>query len=187
MKKWIPIVWAVGIMMLAACKEKKQSDDIIIAKSEVKKPQGTKAMQDYDDTKTVDWMRGKYEVRISRKASDELPMVTDADGQKYKDNTIRLVITRQDGSVFYDQLMTKEMFQSYLDESYRKGGVLEAMILDSVDGTQLHFAVSVCKPDSDDEFIPLVFTLTSLKGISIRRDTQIDTMGEGTVTDEDGV
>ena len=58
MKKWIPIVGAVGIMMLAACKEKKQSGDIIIAKNEVKTPQGPKAMQDYDDTKTIDWMHG---------------------------------------------------------------------------------------------------------------------------------
>ena len=177
MKKWIPILLAVGTMMLAACKEKKQSEDIIIAKQEVQKPSGPKAMQDYDDAKSVDWVGNKYEVRISRKSSASLPMVTDENGQKYKDNVIRLVISRQDGSIFYDQEFTKDMFQSYLDESYRKGGVLEAMIFDSVKGTEMNFAVSVCKPDSDDEFIPLVLTVTSLRAISIRRDTSIDTNG----------
>jgi len=179
MKKWISVLVAVGAIVLMACKEKKQSDDILVGRQEVEapKPKGPIAMQDYSDSKTIEWLGSSYTIIISRNVSDDLPMVTDEDGQQYKDNFISLRITRQDGSVFFSQDYTKEMFQSYLSDSYVKGGVLEAMIFDGVQGAELRFAVSVCKPDSDDEFIPLVLTVNSQRGISIRRDTAIDTTG----------
>ena len=82
------------------------------------------------------------------------------------DNRISLKISRQDGSVFYEKEWTKDDFASYLDESYKKGGILEAMIFDHVQGTEMRFAVSVCKPESGDEFIPLVLTVNSTKGIA---------------------
>jgi hypothetical protein len=187
MKKWIPIFVAAGALALTACKEKKQSDDIIISKQEVRKPSGPVSMQDYADTKNVDWMGGKYEVAISRQSSGSLPMVTDDDGQKYVDNRISLKISRQDGSVFYEKEWTKDDSASYLDESYKKGGILEAMIFDHVQGTEMRFAVSVCKPESGDEFIPLVLTVNSTKGIAIRRDSSIDTNGESVEASDDEI
>jgi len=167
-----------GIMMLApSCKEKKQSNDIIATKYVPKKLQGPISMPVDVRTNDVAWMGKNYHVSITRMAVDSLPMVKDDIGQQYVDNKITLSIMRSDSTLFMKKVFTKASFASYLDENYRKKAVLGSMIFNEVDGSELEFAVTVSLPDSEDEFIPLQLTVNSQGGISIERDTDLDTSG----------
>lgn len=179
MNKLFPIISVVGLVLLCGCKEKKQPEDIIAPKVEVSKPQGPIRMQNYDDQKEVAWLGKQYTVEIKRTASDSLQMVKDESGQQFVDNEISLRIVRADGSVFFKKLFTKATFNAQLDDDYRHTGILEGLVFDKVDGNQLNFAASVCHPQTD-EYIPLVLTVDNYGNIAIKRDTEMDTRGNGT-------
>ncbi|MBO7115571.1 MAG: DUF4738 domain-containing protein [Prevotella sp.] len=165
------------VLTLMACSEKKKSDDIITERVEQPKPQEPVRLQSYSDSKEVGWIGRTYRIAIDRHPSDSLPMVSDETGQKFVDNVIALVVSREDGSVFYRHQFTKKDFNSYLDDDYRKTGILEGLVYDKVEGDWLEFAASVCHPQTD-EYIPLIVRLSRMGQITIQRDTQMDTTGE---------
>ena len=179
MKRIIPLLLVAGIMMLVpACKEKKQSTDIITTKYVPKRPQAPIKMPLDLRTSEVEWMGANYTVNIERVSVDSLPMVKDETGQEFVDNRITLTIQRSDSTVFFKKSFTKGSFSSYLDESFRRRALLSGMIYHKTEGSELMFAVSVSLPESDDEFIPLELAVNSQGNIAIKRDTTLDTWGE---------
>lgn len=166
----------LGTTMLAGCKQKKQSEDIIVRKTEAPKPQAPIRMQEYNQIKDIHWLDREYQVNIQRTADDSLRMVKDETGQKFVDNRIRLQVIRQDGSVFFSQSFTKATFSEYLDDDYRQTGILEGLVFDRVEGNYLLFAGSVSHPQTD-EYIPLVIKVSNFGDVAISRDTQMDTNG----------
>lgn len=166
----------LGTTMFAGCKQKKQSEDIIVRKTEAPKPQAPIRMQEYNQIKDIHWLDREYQVNIRRTADDSLRMVKDETGQKFVDNRIRLQVIRQDGSVFFSQSFTKATFSEYLDDDYRQTGILEGLVFDRVEGNYLLFAGSVSHPQTD-EYIPLVIKVSNFGDVAISRDTQMDTNG----------
>ena len=161
------------VAVLAACGGKKKSEDIIAPRIVKVQPKEPVRMQPYLDEKEVAWIGKKYFVTVSRQPSDSLPMVKDETGQKYVDNVFRLTVSRQDGSVFFNRIFTKKDLAQYLDDDFNKTGVFEGLVLDRAEGDNLIFGGSVGHPQSD-EYIPLVFTLSRMGNLSIKRDTQMD-------------
>ena len=190
--KRIQIVWlAIAAMMLINCGEKKKSDNIIAPKVEQPKLQAPIRMQEYSQTKDVRWLDKNYQVEIHRVPDDSLKMVKDETGQEFVDNRISIRILRADGSVFFSRVFTKAAFDTYLDNDYRQTGILEGLVFDKVEGANLFFAASVCHPQTD-EYIPMVVTVSSQGEVGIRRDTDLDTYGDGSapsenVNDEDEI
>ena len=167
---------------LTGCKQKKQTEDIIVRKTETPKPQAPIRMHDYNQVKDVQWLDRSYQVDIRRMADDSLRMVKDETGQKFVDNRIQLKVIRQDGSVFFSRTFTKADFNDYLDDDYRATGILEGLVFDRVEGLHLIFAGSVSHPQTD-EYIPLVITLSNFGDVIISRDTQMDTSGSEELND----
>lgn len=169
-------VIVLATMLMAGCGKKKQAEDIIVPKVEVTKPQGPIRMQEYKQTKDVNWLGRPYQVEVLRVPDDSLRMVKDEYGQQFVDNRITLRILRSDGSTFFNRSFTKAAFENYLDDDYRRTGILEGFVYDKVEGAQMVFAASVCHPQTD-EYIPLVVTVSSQGEVGIRRDTEMDTYG----------
>lgn len=178
MKKFgASLVVLLAVLFLAGCSEKK-NDNIIIARKVVKKaPSGPIRMQDYTQTKEVDFAGTRLKCVIQRTHCDSLEMVKDETGQKYVDNVISLTVTRSDGSVFLKRTFTKKSFADCLDKNYNQTGILEGFVFDKVAGGNLCFAASVCHPQDEDEFIPLVVRVSSSASVSVERDTLLDTDG----------
>ena len=178
MKRLVKIVFfSVLAVLVASCGEKKKHVDIIAPKVETPKPQAPIRMQDYNQTTDVKWLNKNYQVVVSRTPDDSLRMVKDETGQKFVDNRISLRIIRSDGSVFFSQTFTKAAFDSFLNDDYRKTGILEGLVFDKAEGNNLFFAASVCHPQTD-EYIPMVVTVSNLGDVGIRLDNQMDTTGE---------
>lgn len=167
---------AASVVLLTGCKEKKQTDDIVVRKVETPKPQAPIRMQEYKQVKDLRWLGKDYQVEIVRRADDSLRMVKDETGQKFVDNRISLRIIRGDGSVFFSSSFTKAAFDAHLDDDYRQTGILEGIVFDKVDGNQLTFAGSVSHPQTD-EYIPFVITVSNFGDVGIRPDTDLDTTG----------
>ena len=161
---------------LTACSSKKKSDDIITTKYEKPKLQGPISLEGNSTTKSFQWAGRDYSCRIDRVADDSLPMVKDEIGQLYVDNRIKVVITRADGSTFFQREFTKRDFDSQLDDDYRQTGILEGLVFVEVEPDVVRFAASVSHPQTD-EYIPLVMTINRTGSVTILRDTQMDTSG----------
>jgi len=174
---------AMAALSLEGCKEKRDNGDIITQKVVKKKPAGPMAMQKYTQRKDIDWNGSNMVCEIRREPDDSLQMVTDETGQKHIDNRITLTISRSDGSVFFKKTFTKASFDSYIDDDYRKTGILEGLVFDKVDGSRLRFAASVSHPQTD-EYIPLVVDISRQGTIAVARDTQLDTNGNDDGGDE---
>ena len=178
MKRIALVLTAVlSVGLLTGCKQKKQTEDIIVRKVEAPKPQAPIRMQEYSQVKDEKWLDREYQIDIRRVADDSLRMVKDETGQQYVDNRISLKVIRQDGSVFFSRTFTKASFNDYLDDDYRATGILEGLVFDRVEGNYLIFAGSVSHPQTD-EYIPLVITLSNFGDVGISRDTQMDTNGD---------
>ena len=115
-------------LLTAGCSQKKQAEDIIVPKVEVQKPQGPIRMQEYKQTKDINWLGRPYQVEVLRAPDDSLRMVKDEYGQKFVDNRITLRILRSDGSTFFKRSFTKQAFENYLDDDYRRTGILEGFV-----------------------------------------------------------
>ena len=168
----------LATLALTACGEKKKSDNVIAQRVVEVAPSTPVRMQEYTDERDVQWVEGRqYHVAIHRQAGDSLPMVKDEMGQKFVDNCITLAVTRSDGSVFFSRSFTKSDFMQYLDDDYRRTGILEGFVFDKANGDFLEFAASVSHPQTD-EYIPLVVRLSRMGELTVKRDTQLDTYAE---------
>ena len=162
------------VITMIACGGKKRSDDIITEQMDEPKLQEPVRLQPYTDDRDIQWIGRGYHIAIHRESSDSLPMVKDEIGQQFVDNVITLSVSRQDGSVFYSHRFTKKDFDRYIDDDYRKTGILEGLVFDKTDGDWLEFAASVSHPQTD-EYIPLVVRLSRMGEIVVKRDSEMDT------------
>jgi len=182
---------------LSACKKKQDTTIIISRDSTEVKPMETIALKPYSQTyPPVEWLDRKFTVSVDFKADKSLPKVMDGE-QEYYDNRIHVTIKREDGSKFFDRDFTKADFARYLDGDFKKNGALLGVAFDKVDGNTLLFAASVGSPDElSDEYVPFCLKVTKAGGVSISKDTQLDTASdveqqtpanENEPSDDDGV
>ncbi len=167
------------VLGLASCNNKKKSEDIIAPRVVEAKPSAPVKMQEYQDEREVKWVEDRtYKVIVLRQPSDTLSMVKDAEtGQQYVDNVFTVTVERSDGSVFFNRKFKKQDFSQYINEDYRKTGILEGIVFDKADGDWLVFGASVGHPQTD-EYIPLVIKLSRMGVLQIAQDTEMDSTPE---------
>ena len=173
-------------LVLVACGGKKKSDNIIAERVEQPKPQEPVRLQSYTDDRDVKWIGRTYHISINRQPSDSLPMVKDEVGQQFVDNVITLVVSRDNGSVFYSHTFTKKDFDKFIDNDYRNTGILEGLVFDKENGDWLEFAASVSHPQTD-EYIPLIVSLSRMGDIVIKHDVDMDTNAFEEEKKEEGI
>ena len=173
--KQLPILMIAGVaaMLMASCKEKKpETKDYVIADYEIPTPNPIpEAMNSTAEGQYVEWMDGRvYNVKLMRTAVDSLPRVADKNGQTYKDNAVKLTITRSDSSVFFNRTFTKAAFTQLLDNDYRKNAMLREIRFVEIEGLNMVFAATLNYPeDYPDEAIDLRLSVSSQGHINIDR------------------
>lgn len=156
---------------LTACKNKKESNDIITKMpAKPKKQSGPLTMSTGEiPTRTINWLGGTYKISIKRTADKGLHLCEDASGNKYYDNRVHLTITRSDGSTFVDKDFTKSNFSKYVPDKYSEKWGLTGFNFDTIDGEKLDFAIAIGSPDdmADNEFVPLTLVVDRNGGTSV--------------------
>jgi hypothetical protein len=186
MKHILPLILVAGLVVLGDCKEKKQSTDIITTKYVPKQPQDPIAMPAHTQTKNIEWQGKPYTITIDRVPVDSLPQVKDENNQPYVDNRVKLTIMRADGSAFFQRTSTKASFNTYIDDSFRKNGILAGFRYDEVENSGIEFSVVVALPDAiDDVFVPLELVVDRQGGVSITRDDDMDMLDYDERNDEE--
>ena len=173
-KTTIAMCIAIAAIGMSACSEKKKSDNIITRKEVKKAPSAPIRMQEYNQTTETSLGGSEMTCFVHRTPDDSLAMVKDETGQAYFDNAIELKITRGDGSVFFQKRFTKASFNSFLDDDYRRTGILEGLVFDKAEGGMLRFAASVSHPNTD-EYIPILVKIDRKGNMAMERDVNLDT------------
>ena len=178
MKKVLNAI-AAGMLTagLMSCGGESKNENIITTKKESRTTAEPVRMQDYTQSKDVEWLGNVYTCEIKRTADDKLAQVKDESGQKFVDNSISLTVNRADGSTFFNKTFTKASFEQHISDEYSKSGILEGLVFDRVEGSSLLFAASVSLPQTD-EYIPLIVKVSRMGDVTISRDTQLDTSSQ---------
>ena len=95
-------------------------------------------------------IQGSHKVvyAITSEGDDELPIVVDEDGTKYRDNRWKLVITK-DGKQLFNRSFTKADFKSQLPGDFQKYGLMDGLRFNHAEEGKLYFNTCVSFPDSD--------------------------------------
>lgn len=162
-------------LCLYSCKEKKESNNIIVPKQVKKAVRENDRMSEYTQTKTVEWLGQTYTVVVHRYADEGLPKAKDETGNMYFDNKITVKVHRADGSEFFNRAFAKTDFTEYLPKDVASDGALLGMVLEKAEGDHLVFAASVGSPDSmSDAFVPLVVKVSRTGKVSVAVDIDLE-------------
>lgn len=174
----------LAILTLSSCKKKEEQKDIIVPAPVEEVVSGPQKMSETRQRHEVEWQGDKYVITIVRSADDSLPLVSDESGQEYYDNTINLVIQREDSTTFFKRTFKKADFVSYARGSgMEKTGALLGIVYDKMENGRLVFATSIGSSDfRSDEFVPMIMTLDRNGNTTVTLDTKLDSD-----TDEGGI
>lgn len=127
-------------------------------------------MNPTDNEEAVKWLGSTYTVAVHRHTSDSLSAVTDNNGKRYRNNVIKMRITRADGSVFFEKNFTKNLFDDFVDEAYLSKNVILGLVFNDADSNGLHFLGSVGSPDElSEEYIPFIVTISRMGDVSVEK------------------
>lgn len=189
------LVMGAATLLLVACGEKENTNNIITRKPVKVVRKSTQRVGDYAQSRVVDWHGSVFTVSVERKADTSLPLVDDGMGNNYYDNRVSVRVTGKDGRDVFSRVFTKADFGKYVDSEYVSRSALLGVVFDRVEGDCIYFAASVGSPDKmSDDYVPLVVRLAyGGKQPTIYKDTVLDT-GNGEVPgdgleqyEEDGV
>lgn len=95
-------------------------------------------------------MQGSHKVvyHIERECAEDLPIVEDEEGIKYKDNRYTLNITK-DGTKLFSKQFTKADFKSKLSENFQDLGIMDGMRFNRAEEGKLYFNTCISYPESD--------------------------------------
>ena len=145
------IIALLALVCIVSCKKKEQEEDIIVEKVIEKPQEGPESMPEDKQTGSVSWIsNSEYSYAITRKADKELPIVKNHD-KEYYDNSVDVVITRADGSKFFEKKFSKTNFAPALPKEFKENGVLLGISFETAEGNYLMFVVSVGSPDETNE------------------------------------
>ena len=129
-------------------------------------------LQTISSSSSADFKGSTYDMKVVRRPDNTLPVVTDAQGQKYYDNTITLEISTG-GKLFVNKIFNKNTFASYLDSEFIQHAILEGLVFDKVTDYGLMFAASVSYPESD-LYVPFHVTVLPNGTLSIEKADLMD-------------
>ncbi len=147
------LAWGLALLALAGCGKKKTMDDLTTEERTpyhltVDKKSGIIRMDSMTTRGTATLQGIKYTYTISRKPDNSLPAITDEDGNQYIDNVVRLDI-QSNGRPFFSRSFMKKNFETMIDTSFVKNGILEGMAFDEVKKDRIVFSISVSYPQAD--------------------------------------
>ena len=184
--KQIYLVAMLVVGVLAGCgnnkKEQKEETQRMFQLESVDENSGLQRMQVSRIQQEIACKGKTFQLSVERTPDDKLPQVK-SDMGLFVDNTIRVKITRGDGSALFEKSFTKNDFAAYLPEKYLKRSVLEGLVFDDVrteEKKEITLAASVSYPMTD-LYIPFVLVVSQDGRLSISKD---EDMGEMTILDD---
>ncbi len=180
MKKGLILCAALALIFFSCSKKKEEAPRTIKAKVEVQQARSdTLALDNTDEKERFAWGDSYYEARLIRTADKSAALVEDAEGTKYYDNAIRLILTGSAGKVL-DRVFHKSDFASFISSSYLSLShcALVSIYFREVEDNLAVFIATVGSPDyMDDEFILVELKVDKQGGVALQKIEELEDLG----------
>ena len=160
----------VLVLSLFSCTPQKTEKQETVQPEQV--VEEVRSMPNYDYTDSIKLGSHNVVYAITCQPDDELPVVVDEDGVKYKDNRYNLEITK-DGKTLFSRSFTKADFRSMLSEDFQDYGIMDGMRFNHAEDGKLYFNTCVSYPESDMT-CPFILTIGPDGSYTITPNTTID-------------
>ena len=184
--KQIYILSLLLIGILTGCgsnkKDMKEETQRMFQLESVDENTGLQRMQVSQIKQEITCRGKKFQLSVERTPDDKLPQVK-SDMGLFVDNSIKVKITRDNGTTLFEKTFVKNDFASHLPAKYLKRSVLEGLVFDDVrtaEKKEITLAASVSYPMTD-LYIPFVLVVSQDGKLSISKD---EDMGEMTFLEE---
>ena len=156
---------------LASCTPQK-TETQVTTETEEEPIEEVRNLLPYSHTDTL--MQGSHMViyTIISQPDDELPLVVDDDGTKFKDNRFSLEITKDEQTLF-SRNFTKADFKSMLSKDFQDCGIMDGMRFNRAEDGKLYFNTCVSYPESDMS-CPFILTIGPDGSYTITPNTEIE-------------
>ena len=170
-KPFLIFTFSYSLLFLSSCTQQKTETQVTV-QTEEETVEEVRSLLPFSHTDTL--MQGSHKVlyTITSQPDDELPIVVDEDGLKYKDNRYKLFITK-DGNTLFEHSFSKADFKSQLSEGFQKYGIMDGMRFNYAEDGKLYFNTCVSYPESDMS-CPFILTIGPDGSYTITPDTTID-------------
>ena len=160
------LIIGIGLSILSSCTQQKaDTQETIQTEQDIN---AVRSMPNYAYTDSL--MQGSHKVvySITSQPDEELPVVVDEYGVKFKDNRFNLVISK-DGKQLFCRSLSKADFKSMLSEDFQKYGIMDGLRFNHAEEGKLYFNACVSFPDSDMSY-PFILTIGPDGSYSIEPD-----------------
>ena len=171
MNKTFPtLLFSSALIVLSSCTQQNTKKEVTIQTEQT--IDEVHSMPDYSYIDSL--MQGSHKVvySIERECAEDLPIVEDEYGVKYKDNRYALDI-RKDGNKLFSKKFTKADFNSILSEDFKKYGIIDGMRFNRAEEGKLYFNTCVSYPESDMT-CPFLLIIGPDGSYSIEHDTTVE-------------
>lgn len=164
------LLFSCSLILLFSCKKQKsETQEFIPTEQTVDE---VHSLPDYAYTDSL--MQGSHKViyTITSRTDDELPLVVDEDGVRFKDIRYNLLITK-DGQTLFERSFTKADFKSSISSDFQKYGIMGGLRFNHAEDGKLYFNTCVSYPDSDMS-CPFILTIGPDGSYTITPDTTVN-------------
>lgn len=178
MKNVFYFLICIAVWLMSACssQKKEEGSDVHVLMQDSVDAGGVQHMQVSDSKTTITYKNKEYQSRVVRRPDEDLPIVTNEQGEKFADNRITLRITAA-GKSIVDKVFTKQSFASLVDAKFLKHSILEGLVYDKNTPGGMVYAASICYPQSD-LYIPLSITVSADGKISMAKEELLEELYE---------
>ena len=184
--KQIYILAILLMTLLTGCgnnkKDSKEDTQRMFQLEDVNEDTGLQRMQVSSINQVITCRGKKFQLSVERMPDEKLPHVK-SDMGLFMDNSIKVKITRDNGTALFEKRFTKNDFATYLPEKYLKRSILEGLVFDDVRTDakkEITLAASVSYPMTD-LYIPFILVVSQDGKLLISKD---EDMGEMTFGDD---
>ena len=146
MKHLTMLSCAAFALLLVSCGKKQQNENLDLDFEPIEIT--TVADPDFTESNTVTSGASTFAYTISRTASDSLPMIDDGMNHCFKDNVVKIVVTR-DGAAYFDRTFTKQSFAKFLSSSDAEQSTLGGVKFNKCESGRMLFQVNISSPVGD--------------------------------------
>lgn len=179
MKKNIISIFTLICLLVCSCNSEKKGETHTSTETTVQTSKPMDAEKKLKRNYTVDIDGNHYNIIIERYPDHSLPTVKDQLEQEFYDNSVKILITRNNQE-FFSKIFKKEAFIDYMSEEYKNGSILLGMAFDKekTNKNKICIAAQLGQPGTGEGPAFTVEIITSDASCSIIRDLQQDTNAE---------
>ncbi|MBQ8674000.1 MAG: DUF4738 domain-containing protein [Bacteroides sp.] len=174
MKRLILCLAGGLLLLLAACgsRQGKEESGIRVLMLDGEKTRPPQQMEPVSASDEIAFKGKTWHSILTRRPNNDLPLVKNEQGELFVDNEVTLQLL-SGGKALVEKTFTKNYFAPWVSVDFLKHAILEGFIFDKVTPQAIHYAVTLCYPQSD-LYVPLSVAIAADGKITVEKQEMME-------------